>query len=72
MGADMLLGISFKYTFSDWSKEEVTRIQKCVISLDGAIVNPHMYCQFGQGCMWSEVNQKLLTWKDVNFKKHNF
>lgn len=42
MGADMLLGISFKYTFSDWSKEEVTRIQKCVtvISLDGAIVMP--------------------------------
>lgn len=40
MGADILLSISFKYTFSDWSKEEVTRIQKCVISLDGAIVMP--------------------------------
>lgn len=41
MGAAMLLSISFQYTFSDWSKQKVVAVQKCVISIDEEIVNPH-------------------------------
>lgn len=51
MGAAMLLSISLQYTFSDWSKQKVVAVQKCVISIDEEIVNPHIYCQFGQGCI---------------------
>lgn len=40
----MLLSIS--YTFCNWSKQKVTKAQKCVISVEGAIVNLHMYPLF--------------------------
>lgn len=64
MGAAMLLSISFQYTFSDWSKQKVVAVQKCVISIDEETVNPHIYCQFGQGCIQSRADQKPQTWED--------
>lgn len=35
-----------------------------LLSQDGAIVNPHMFCLFGQGFKYSGIDQNLLALKD--------
>lgn len=39
-------------------------VWKWEISLDDAIVNPHIFYLFGQEFMESGADQKLFTWED--------
>ena len=60
------LEFSVEFVYPDWPIAEVSRVQNVYISLDGVTVNPVKLSLFGQGFMWSGVDQKLLTWEDVS------
>lgn len=38
--------------------------KKIVLSQDGAVVSPQIFCLFSQGLVSSRVDQKSLTWED--------
>lgn len=49
--------------FSDWSEHVHKSLKISTLSIDGAFVNPHMFCLFGQVFVSSRADQKPLTWE---------